>query len=232
MIVNNMEPPDDSVTTLELEEEDHTSIPRSSLRLRDRKKIRILKRYQANLVETTEPETYEEVISRKDSAMWLKAMRDELDAHRKNRTWKLSVLPDGKATIGCRWVFKIKDSNPEEEPRYKDARFCAKGFSQKAGIDYKEIFAPVVRYESIRTLLAIAAECNLELKQFDVKTAFLHGELCEDIYMDISNGLEVAKSGQVLKLLKSLYRLKQASHQWNNKFDSFLKYYPILYPIR
>lgn len=187
IITNDTEARDGSDMTCEEAEESRG--PQTSFQLRDRKKIRTPQRYEANLVEMTNPETYEEAISRKGSAMWIKAIRDELDAHRENQTWIMDVLPEGKTALGCRWVFKIKDSNSDEKLRYK-ARLCTKGSSQKPGIDYKEIFAPMVRYESIWTLLAIAVERKLETEQFDVKTAFLHGELSEEIYMEVPSGLK------------------------------------------
>ena len=99
---------------------------------------------------------------------------------------------------------------------------CAKGYSQEPGIDYEEIFSPVVRYESLRTLLAISAHHNLELGQFNIKTAFLHGKLNEDIYMEVPQGVQ-CEDVKVCKLEKSLYGLKQSPRQWNCKFDSFLK---------
>lgn len=98
----------------------------------------------------------------------------------------------------------------------------AKGYSQKKGIDYEETFAPVVRYSSIRMLLALAVKYNLDIDQMDVVTAFLQSELNEDIYMDIPEGLNYDKS-KVCKLKKSLYGLKQASRCWNQKFDNVLK---------
>lgn len=131
-------------------------------------------------------------------------------------------MPIGRKSIGYKWVFKLKSSASGEPPRYK-ARLCAKGFYQKAGVDYDEIFAPVVRYESIRTLLAIAAHYDLEIAQFGVKTVFLNGELREEIYMDVSERVTTYNKDDKCKLLKSVYGLKQASRQWNIKFDKFLK---------
>ena len=105
--------------------------------------------------------------------------------------------------------------------RYK-ARLVAKGYSQHEGIDYGETFAPVVRYESIRELLAIAATENYEIAKLDVKTAFLNGDLEENIYMQIPQGYAVKSQNTVLKLKRSLYGLKQASRCWNEKLVKFL----------
>ena len=106
--------------------------------------------------------------------------------------------------------------------RFK-ARLVAKGFSQREGIDYEETYAPVVRYESIRTALAVAAARDLEIIQLDVKTAFLHGDLSEEIYMDQPKGFVLPdRASDVCRLKKTLYGLKQASRSWNEKFNSFL----------
>jgi hypothetical protein len=118
--------------------------------------------------------------------------------------------------------------NPEGDVyRYK-ARLCARGFLQQRGVDYNETFAPVVRYDSIRVLLALVAAEDLELAQFDIQTAFLHGQLEEEIYMEVPEGLsgekqsKSARKSAVCKLNKSLYGLKQAPRCWNKKFSAFL----------
>ena len=107
---------------------------------------------------------------------------------KKNKTWKLTQLPEGRKAIGCKWVFAKKEGFPSEEDiRYK-ARLVAKGYAQKEGINYNEVFSPVVKHSSIRILLALVAQLNLELTQLDVKTAFLNGDLKEDIYMTQPEG--------------------------------------------
>lgn len=124
--------------------------------------------------------------------------------------------------MGCKWIFTIK-TNSDGNTRYK-ARLVAKDFSQKEGIDYFETYAPVVRYESIRILLAVAAEKNYGIAQFDVKTAFLYGELNEEIFIEQLHGfVNKNQPKAVCKLIKSLYDLKQASRCWNEKFLNFLK---------
>ena len=103
-------------------------------------------------------------------------------------------------------------------------RFVAQGFSQKYGIDYDEVFSPVARFYSIRTLLAFAVEHNMLFHQMDVVTAFLNGDLKEDIYMRQPPGYEISgRERQVLKLKKSLYGLKQSPRCWNEKFCHYLK---------
>ena len=102
---------------------------------------------------------------------------------RKNETWELVTKPKDRKLVGSKWVFKRKQGTlGKETPRYK-ARLVAKGFSQKEGVDYNEIFSPIVKHSSIRLLLAFIAHEDLELDQLDVKTTFLHGELDELIYM-------------------------------------------------
>ena len=126
-------------------------------------------------------------------------------------------------TVGCKWVYKKKEGIPKVEAARFKARLVAKGFSQKEGIDYNEIFSPVVKHSSIRVLLALVAQFDLELKQLDVKTAFLHGDLEETIYMDQPEGfLAEGKEDHVCQLKKSLYGLKQSPRQWYKRFDAFM----------
>ena len=99
-----------------------------------------------------------------------------------------------------------------------------KGFGQKKGIDFNEIFSPVVKMNSIRVVLSLAASMDLEIEQLDVKTAFLHGDLEEEIYMQQPEGFKVkSKEDLVCKLKKSLYGLKQAPRQWYKRFDVFMQ---------
>ncbi|KAG8471605.1 hypothetical protein CXB51_036639 [Gossypium anomalum] len=128
-----------------------------------------------------------------------------------------------KKTVRCKWVFKKKEGTPGvEEPKYK-ARLVAKGYSQVPGVDFTDVFSPVVKHSSIRVLLGIVAMHDLELEQLDVKTAFLHGELEEEIYMQQPEGFTVSeKEDYVCLLKKSLYGLKQSPRQWYKRFDSFM----------
>lgn len=152
---------------------------------------------------------------------WEHAMKEEMDSLLKNQTWSLVELPEGKKALTNKWVYKIKEE-VDGQQRYK-ARLVVKGFEQKKGIDYDEIFSPVVKMTSIRAILSLVATENLFLEQLDVKTAFLHGDLEEDIYMHQLEGFEVkGKEGYVCKLEKSLYGLKQAPRKWYHKFDTFM----------
>ena len=140
-----------------------------------------------------------------------------------NNTWDLVELPEGKNVVGCKWVFKIKRNADGTVSRYK-ARLVAQGYSQEPGEDYDEVFAPVVRYNSIKTVLAIPNQFDKEVHQMDVKTAFLNGELENEIYMKQLEGyVDKDRPGMVCKLQKSLYGLKQSARCWNVAMDQFLK---------
>jgi hypothetical protein len=166
----------------------------------------------ANEIEgNAEPSNYIEAISSVDHNNWMTAMQDEMQSLDKNGTWGLVSLPKEKKAVRCKWIFKRKEGiSPNEPARYK-ARLVAKGYSQIPGIDYNDVFSPVVKHSSIRTLLSIVAINDYELEQLDVKTAFLHGDLEEDIYMDQPEGFIIpGKEHLVCKLKKSLYGLKQS----------------------
>jgi hypothetical protein len=170
----------------------------------------------AEEIEGAEPSNYSEAIISADGNNWMAAMHDEMESLEKNGTWDLVQLPKGKKTICCKWIFKRK------EERYK-ARLVAKGYSQIPGINFNDVFSPVVKHTSIRTLFSIVAMHDYELEQLDVKPAFLHGELEEVIYMDQPEGFVVPrKENLVCRLKKSLYGLKQSPRQWYRRFDSFM----------
>ena len=156
-----------------------------------------------------------------DSIKWEQPMDDEMRSLEKNDTWVLTELPAGKRALLNKWVFRIK-IEPDGKRRFK-ARLVVKGYSQKKGIDYAEIFSHVVKLISIRILLSIVASENLHLKQMDVKTSFLHGDLDKEIYMQQPEGFVVpGKEHMVCKLTRSLYGLTQTPRQWYKKFDSFM----------
>ncbi|CAL5350327.1 unnamed protein product [Camellia sinensis] len=156
---------------------------------------------------------------------WKLAMIEEMKALRKNGTWELTELPTGKRPVGCKWVYTVKHKADGSIERYK-ARLVAKGFTQTYGIDYQETFAPVAKMNSVRALLSLAANLDWPLYQFDVKNAFLHGDLEEEVYMDIPPGFEDHQTeGKVCKLRKSLYGLKQSPRAWFERFtQAMFKY--------
>ena len=154
-------------------------------------------------------------------------MREELDALAKNKTWILIDKPQDAKVFPNRWVYKIKSIPESEEVRLK-ARLVIRGFLQKEGIDYKEIYSPVARYSSVRAFFAIVAANGMHCIQFDVKSAFLNGDLSETVYMQQPEGFWDG-TDKICKLKKSLYGLKQAARCWNAKFVKCLKKFK-LYP--
>ncbi|GJZ22328.1 retrotransposon protein, putative, ty1-copia subclass [Tanacetum coccineum] len=170
--------------------------------------------------DTHEPLTYQEAVACEDSSKWKAAMKEEMDSLRKNKTWELVDPPAGQKLVSSKWLYKIKEGiEGVQKPRYK-ARLVARGFTQRAGIDYNEVFSPVVRHTSIRVILALTACKDYELEQLDVKTAFLHGNLEEVIYMRQPPGYE--QGNKVCLLKKSLYGLKQSPRQWYRRFDEYM----------
>jgi hypothetical protein len=164
------------------------------------------------------PNTLQQALGSGHSAQWLGAVQKELEAHETNGTWTLVNLPAGRRAIGCRWVFTIKDTT--SPPTFK-ARLVAQGFRQVYGLDYFETFSPVVRYDSIRIVFALCAQFGLQIHQMDVTTAFLNGDLAEEIYMKVPDGVS-APGNVVCRLNKSLYGLKQAPLCWNEAINSVL----------
>jgi len=139
-----------------------------------------------------------------------RAMESELTALMENHTWDVVPLPSHRKPIGCKWVYKIKFKSDGSIERYK-ARLVAKGFTQREGFDYHETFSLVAKEVTIRSFLSVAAIHNWSLHQMDVHNAFLHGDLDEEIYMDLPQELRRQGEYQVCRLHKSLYGLKQAS---------------------
>ncbi|GKD03851.1 retrovirus-related pol polyprotein from transposon TNT 1-94 [Tanacetum coccineum] len=171
----------------------------------------------------SDPESFGNAITYDQSTHWREAMEDDLNSISKNNVWELSELLKGAKPVGCKWVFKTKlDPNGNIE-RYK-TRLVAKGYTQKEGVDYKETFSPVSRKDSLRIVMAFVAHFDLELRQMDVKTSFLNGDLHEDVYMSQPQGFKSkCQEHLVCKLKKSIYGLKQASRQWYLKFDEVMK---------
>ena len=166
-----------------------------------------------------EPATYRQALNSHSSDKWRKAMDEELAALERQNTFDLVPRPSGRTIVGSKWVYKIKRLADGSIERYK-ARGVAKGFSQQPGYDYDEIFAPVVRYESLRLLLALCAHFGWKPRQFDVKSAFLYGKLSETVYMQPLPGYE--KDNMVWKLNRCIYGLKQSAHEWYGEFSRSL----------
>jgi hypothetical protein len=168
-----------------------------------------------------EPNSFSEAMRRPDASMWYDAAATEIRALVENGTWELVKLPPGKKAIGCRWVFRVKRNVDGTVERYK-GRLVAQGFSQRPGIDYDETFAPTPRWAAIRAVLALAALEDLELESVDISSAFLNGELEEEVYMRQPEGFEEGTPDYVCRLIKSLYGLKQSPRCWHIKLNSVL----------
>ena len=167
---------------------------------------------------SNDPITFEEAVK---SQVWRNAMESEIVAININGTWELTDLPIGAKKIGVKWIFKTKINERGEVDKCK-ARLVAKGYAQQVGIDYNEIFEPVARWDTIRLTLSIAASRGWKVYQLDVKSAFLHGEITEEVYVEQPKGYEVkGKENKVYRLKKALYGLKQAPWAWFSKIESY-----------
>ena len=172
-----------------------------------------------------DPSSFQEAMDSPESPFWKEAIDNEIKSIMENHTWILTDLPPGCKPIGCKWIFKKKLRADGSIDKFK-ARLVAKGFTQQKGIDYFDTYSPVARISTIRVLLAFATIHKLIIHQMDVKTAFLNGDLDEEIYMHQPEGL-IAKGqeNKFCKLVKSLYGLKQAPKQWHQKFDNVIAQY-------
>ncbi|MCO5581516.1 hypothetical protein L7F22_035401 [Adiantum nelumboides] len=164
-----------------------------------------------SLHDVEEPLSFDEA---QNSKNWMAAMQSEFDALIENDTWTLCDLPLGKKAIGTKWVYKLKRKPDGEIDRYK-ARLVAKGYAQQKGIDYEETFAPTCRMTIVRFLCALAAHFGWDVHQLDIHTAFLNGDIFEEVYVTQPRGF--VKKGQeekVCKCHKALYGLKQSPRAW------------------
>ena len=180
--------------------------------------------YIARTQLSAEPElwTAMQKLAEHEKLKWTEAADEEIKSLKELKTWQLTELPTGKQAVGCKWVFKIKRDSEGKVHRYK-ARLVAKGYSQKYGEDYDATFAPVAKQTTFRTVLAVAAAKNMKVKHFDIKTAFLNGDIKEELYMSQPEGY-VAEGEEhlVCKLQRSLYGLKQSARAWNTKMNNIL----------
>ncbi|KAL0641354.1 hypothetical protein Bca4012_102580 [Brassica carinata] len=175
--------------------------------------------FMCNLDENEIPRSYEEAMKHKG---WRDSVGDERDAMIRNDTWYESELPKGKKAVSSRWIFTIKYLANGEIDRRK-TRLVARGFTQTYGEDYIDTFAPVAKLHTIRIVLSIATNLEWDLWQMDVKNAFLQGELEDEVYMHPPPGLEhLVKPGNVLRLKKAIYGLKQSPRAWYRKLSTTL----------
>ncbi len=148
-------------------------------------------------------------------------MRKELQALEDNSTWEIVDLPSHKKAIDSKWIYKVKYKRDGLVEHYK-ARLVTKGYNQLLGLDYTASFSPVAKTVTIRILLALVSTRNWVIHQLDINNAYLNGVINEEIYMKPPNGYPAPKIGQVCKLKKSLYGLKQVGRQWNKELTSKL----------
>ena len=178
------------------------------------------KTFLVGLQDITLPKSHHEGLR---VSQWKEAMDDEMRALIQNDTWEIVDLPKGKKSVGCRWIFTLKYNADGTLDRHK-ARLVARGYTQTYGIDYQDTFAPVAKLNTIRIMISLAVNLDCPLLQYDIKNAFLNGELKEEIYMDIPPGYEdPTAAGKVCKLKKALYGLKQSPRAWFGRFSQTMK---------
>lgn len=166
-----------------------------------------------------DPTTYEEASLKQE---WREAMQEELTAIKRNQTCDLVDLPEGKKSVGIKWVFKTKYKADGTLQKHKD-RLVVKGYSQTHGVDFDETFSLVARFETIQVFIALAAQLQWSMFQLDIKSAFLNGELQEEVYVKQPIGFVINGSeSKVYKLKMALYGLREAPRAWHSKIDDHL----------
>jgi Reverse transcriptase (RNA-dependent DNA polymerase) len=176
----------------------------------------------ALFTESFEPQSYKEALSSDHADKCMSAFKEEYESLMENKTWKLVPFPSGSSQMNCKWIGKVKPAYGDVPERYK-GRLVAIGSRQKYGVDYDEVFAPVPHQEAVKATLAEIASLDLEIIQFDIKTAFLYATLDKLIYMKQPEGFVVpGKEDHVRLLEKSLYGLKQAPRLWHKRLDAVL----------
>jgi hypothetical protein len=163
--------------------------------------------------------TVKEALQRQDKELWIQAINDELRSVFEKQVYEECELPPGRKALTMRMVLKIKRNIHGNVEKYK-ARLVVRGFLQKEGIDFEEIFAPTAQCASFRLLISMAAQQRLHIEQIDVSTAFLNGELSEEVYVQLPPYLP--SSSRIWRLRKALYGLKQAARAWNDKLTAEL----------
>ena len=181
---------------------------------------------ETSSMEPLEPQSLSEAKKRPDWPLWEKAIEEELASLKAAGMWEIVDAPKGVNVVGSKWVFRVKKDAAGNVIHYK-ACLVAQGFSQVLGVDYFDMFTPVAHLASIRTVLAFDAAEGYETGQIDIKAAYLNGELTENevIFMKQAPGYEeVGEDGvvKVLRLWKSLYRLKQAGKRWYQKLVAIM----------
>ena len=169
-----------------------------------------------------EPRSLKAALSSPHAEEWKSAMDREFNSLIHNETWELVPRPEGVNVVNNRWLYKVKRKPDGSIDKFK-ARLVAQGFTQTQGLDYEEVYSPVARFQTIRSLLALGNTLDLEIHQMDVCTAFLNGELDCEVYMEQPQGYSNGDINYVCKLKKGLYGLKQAARCWNKTLDEYMK---------
>lgn len=229
-LMDNIEQTEEEIEAEEIVEMEETEKMEQNLKRESRRAKKLPERYgdfemymafdAVSYVEDV-PESYENLNGREDEIYWKNAMKEEIKSIEKNETWIEVEKPKNSEILNTKWIFSFKPLELNIEHKYK-ARLVVRGFAQCKTFDYNVIYSPVAKLSTIRTLLSIGNQLGYYFIQLDVKTAFLHGELKENIYIYPPIGVE-CKEGYVLKLLKSIYGLKQAAKCWNIKINNFLE---------
>ena len=178
----------------------------------------------SSLVTDESPKSYETAISSPERKAWETAMEAEMKALGDNDTWELVPRPTGRNIVSGKWVYKLKRNPDGSVDKYK-ARYVARGYSQIAGVDYKDTYAPTARPETIRLIFALTAQLDCVLEQMDVKSAYLHSTIDEEVFLEQPKGFEQVGENDkklVCRLKKSIYGLKQAGHNWNRNLNNWL----------
>jgi hypothetical protein len=168
----------------------------------------------------TEPSTFEEAMKSPEATAWKSAMETELTSMRELEVWSQVPRTVSIKVLPCRWVFKVKRHADGTVERHK-ARLVAKGFKQQSGVDFDQVWAPVSRHATVRALFSTVAHQGWEMDQVDVTTAFLYGELDDEVFMEMPPGFETP--GLVCKLKRSIYGFRQAPRAWHAKLKETLK---------
>ena len=169
-----------------------------------------------------EPATMTEALQSEHADEWRKAAEKEYTSLMEYNTWSLADLPDDRKQVGSKWVFKVKRDQNGDIDRFK-CRLVSQGYTQVGGIDYEETFAPVAKFSSIRSILAVGVKRDMVFHQMDVETGFLNGMLKEEIHMSQPEGFIKPDTEHIVcKLHKSLYGLKQSPRCWYYELQSYL----------
>eukprot|EP01018_Ginkgo_biloba_P000332 Gb_04745 [translate_table: standard] len=185
-----------------------------------RQQIRVNFFFMTQVMKNNEPHSFYEAINK---VQWKNVMEAEFDALVRNDTWTLMELPLDKDVIGTKWIYKTKYKSDGSIDKHK-ARLVAKGYAQQEGIDYTETFALVVKMDTIRIVLVLAAQHSWIIYQMDVKSTFLNGYVDEEIYVEQPQGFKIiGKENNVYKLKKALYGLKQAPQAWYSRIDTYFQ---------